>query len=352
MTLRNDKGYWFVQFRDLSGVRHYKSLKTKDKAKAEQEFEKLKAIHDLARVGAATREVAAIILGSAPLTLEEVINEYKEWETQQATADSTIRKYCTYATKFGKEQGILDKKISVITADMVSDWINDKPEGMSLSYATLNIQLSALKSVLGYANNRGYRMDNPAALVSINRRKLSHNQLESKTREPITEEEYGKIILQLRDGPKRKFGRFFKAATVLSYWAGLRLGDIATLEWDSITHSTITVWTMKRNTRVHLPFDHPLVGNGILRDTLFALPMRDDKYCFPFIRKIYLDEDSEGRLSKAFVSIAKAAGVPGKSFHCLRHSCATRLESAGESLEAIAKYLGHADTETTKGYIH
>ena len=46
------------------------------------------------------------------------------------------------------------------------------------------------------------------------------------------------------------------------------------------------------------------------------------------------------------------AGIQGKSYHCLCHTLTTELNAGGESIESIAKELGHGSTKATKGYLH
>jgi site-specific recombinase XerD len=41
-----------------------------------------------------------------------------------------------------------------------------------------------------------------------------------------------------------------------------------------------------------------------------------------------------------------------KSSHCIRRTFASRLYAEGMSLEEISVYIGHEDTDTTKGYIY
>lgn len=48
----------------------------------------------------------------------------------------------------------------------------------------------------------------------------------------------------------------------------------------------------------------------------------------------------------------RAAGLPDVRVHDLRHSAASNLVNAGQSLYVVAKVLGHAQTRTTERYAH
>ena len=49
-------------------------------------------------------------------------------------------------------------------------------------------------------------------------------------------------------------------------------------------------------------------------------------------------------------SLCKAAGVPYRALHALRHRATLRLKEGGLSLEDRARFLGHANLNTTRIY--
>lgn len=59
------------------------------------------------------------------------------------------------------------------------------------------------------------------------------------------------------------------------------------------------------------------------------------------------------RLNTAWKSAQVRIGIEPLKFHCLRHTCCTRLARARVRLEVAAKILGHDSIETTAGiYVH
>ena len=48
--------------------------------------------------------------------------------------------------------------------------------------------------------------------------------------------------------------------------------------------------------------------------------------------------------------LARAAGVPYRGYHALRHACGTRLMRQTGDLEVVARVLGHSSIETTRIY--
>lgn len=59
-----------------------------------------------------------------------------------------------------------------------------------------------------------------------------------------------------------------------------------------------------------------------------------------------------GRVSPIFKRTREKAGLERGTFHCLRHTAATRLIRAGKSLEEVQYILGHKNILTTRIYIH
>lgn len=47
----------------------------------------------------------------------------------------------------------------------------------------------------------------------------------------------------------------------------------------------------------------------------------------------------------------KRLGIHGKSFHCLRHTFATRRAQLGDTIDEIRLKMGHVSTATTEGYV-
>ncbi|MCH7483118.1 MAG: tyrosine-type recombinase/integrase [Chloroflexi bacterium] len=60
---------------------------------------------------------------------------------------------------------------------------------------------------------------------------------------------------------------------------------------------------------------------------------------------------SERRVTRMVSKVANACGVPGWHPHAFRHAFATRLVERGATLPEVQELLGHADIETTAGYL-
>ena len=95
-----------------------------------------------------------------------------------------------------------------------------------------------------------------------------------------------------------------------------------------------------------------MFGDGIIKEVLNEIDVTDKTYCFPEWHKTFLDPKNRSKASVYFSRICERLEIYDRSFHCLRHSCITRLAKAGVSLEQIGKAVGHSSTKTTEGYVH
>lgn len=338
---KNTTGQWSVRYKDSRGKEHSRSLKTKNKADAESIVKEagIEQIERAGQIAALTKEVVAKIQSGKRVTIDEVNTEWTQHRKIYSASENSLYTADRVIDTFIREFGI--KYLDEVTAEDVSSFINGDSD---LSKGTRSQRLSTLRGLFDFATKRSYVLDDPTIDVKVNISKLSHKQKETKKKKPFTAQQFTKILTGATND-------FMRTAIAISWYTGLRLGDICRLEWDSIGEDSIVVWTEKRDKRVELPYDHPLIGGGNLKVILSGIEKLDDKYCFPKAKIIISDPKRRSNYSVQFSKIMKRLGMTG-SFHCLRHSFVTRLAKEGESLEDIGKLVGHSDTKTTEIYNH
>lgn len=208
-------------------------------------------------------------------------------------------------------------------------------------------RLASLRSYYKFASAAGYCVGNPAERVRVKTRDLLFAELEPKETLPISDAEYRTLMAS----PKLR--GFYRHATALGYWLGLRLRDIAGLQLASLQENVATVYQRKTGQRLQLPLDDPLLGAGELNRILLEIVEQvpaGSKFCFPEKWAIAIDPKRRANLSVAYQRILQAHGITGKRFHSLRHSHAMRLKEAGLTMEQIAERMGHASTASTAIY--
>src|SRR6266496_2644280 len=173
-------------------------------------------------------------------------------------------------------------------------------------------------------------------------------------------------IRSFRDALKRKGlaapSEDWKGAILCGYYTGLRLRDIADLEWGAVDLDgrIITVTTRKTRKRVAVPI-HPRFAVWLEKKTrgIGKAPV------FPTLAG--KAGGGKSGLSMAFKRIMEHAEIKGRllreangegrsqsslSFHSLRHGFVSAMANAGVAQELRQKLTGHASAEMNAQYTH
>ncbi len=341
------RGIYQVTFVDKDGVRHERTTKMTNIEDARKVLEqsRLVEIEAAGRAGTLTAEGLTAIMAGRKVTCEAAITEWLQWRSNSA-APNTVRTQELCLRQFFNRIEAMKWPVNRLTFEHLDDFVNAKDDETGAS--NRSIRVATLRSFFQFIAAKAWYVGNPAKLVKVRMNSLSHEQKEKVPRVPFSEGEFRHVVAHTTG--------FWKAAVQLSYWAGLRLTDVACLEWASVLPDEVIVWTRKTHTRVALPISDPLIGGGELRGLFFELMEHnhDPKYVFPLERAVSIDPARRAKHSVYFARQLEAMGITGKSFHCLRHSFATRLAKAGKTIEDIGRAMGHSadGADVTKGYIH
>ena len=341
---KSENGNFSVKYKDASGNSRSTNLRTKDRKEANRLVKDLRIaeLEKAGKLGVLSAEVITKIAGSKSMKFWDVVQEYKQHMRMSAISENSIYTMMAIFEHFGKLYKVIDKPMALIEDKKIYDYLNTADE-TSLSNRAL--RKSTLSQLWNFAQIKMYVMVNPMMFIKIDKSKLKHEQKTPKERKIFYKKEVDKII---KHAPY-----FFRQATALSYWTGLRLGDICSLEWASIKdRNRLVVWTEKRDKLVSIDTTDPAFGGGIVKEVLAEIDVEDKVYCFPSWHKAMSDPKTRSKASVYFSRICDRLEIYGRSFHCLRHSCITRLSKIGVSIEAIGKAVGHSNTKTTEGYIH
>lgn len=336
-----------------------------------------KRVSRMAQLDAAVaRRMAGEAMAWNATTITRSIKEWKRQMQTRGLADGTIDDYLTYLKSFLNHAKVKGKDApGSITDEMAAKWVN-APTSQKAS--TRRLMLCVLKLYCGFCRAKGYMACNPAeAVQKINMSKLSFEQKEIKRKIPFTDEEVYHLVgfiqaqIDLASKDLSRIDEFFhdksyhakrlqeridwlkfwRTAVPIGRWLGLRISDIASLERQSIQYDAdrIVVFMRKTNVRLELPMPPQL------RNALSSIEITHDRYVFPEQQKINASPQRH-RIPNQFMVLIKAAGITGKSVHCLRGSCAVdlkaRLMATGkteaEAVELVRKHLGHQNVETTR----
>jgi integrase len=212
--------------------------------------------------------------------------------------------------------------------------------------STLRSVRATISTVLEAAVWRRYITNNPAHGIRI-------READSK-REPrhYRPPEIRKLLSKLED-PCR-------TVVLVAVSTGLRIGEILALRWKRIDllQSTIEVAETyssgefgppkTRSSRRTIPISRSLVEVFKRR-----CPLNWEPEALVFATSKGTPLNSKNLYNRELAPACDNLGLPRISWHSFRHTHATLLHDAGESLKTAQTLLGHSDLETTLGvYTH
>jgi integrase/recombinase XerC len=210
-------------------------------------------------------------------------------------------------------------------------------------------KLSTLRTFYRFLIRKGYRDDNPAALVSYPRPGFR------LTAYLTVDDVFSLLSLPDRAIPA---GKRDAAILELLYSTGIRVGELMALDCRDISwdESVLKVMGKGKKERI-IPIGGPALTS--LRDYMQARtpegwgvpgPAMDQDALFLNRRGGRLTDRSVNRIIKKYILIG--ALTLNVSAHKLRHAFATHLLEMGADLRDIQEMLGHETISTTQRYTH
>ncbi|MFM7751226.1 MAG: tyrosine-type recombinase/integrase [Opitutaceae bacterium] len=298
---------------------------------------KLEEIEFAARANLLTAEAVQRLSAGGKVTGNNALDRWREMADKGlGLTPATRHSYEGHIKRFLVTTNLVDRPISAASFEHVDKFVNAPDEA---SVSTRNMRKASLDNFFKVCTAEGLVVRNPATLSKVKLHTLTFEQKEPKVREPFSDLEVDQ--LSKLESP------FWTPACHLSLEYGLRLSDIAKLEWASFDKpGRIIVWTDKHDRRIELPL-HP--ETMLLMD---VAPDRHERWVFPEQAAIASDPSDRAKLSVYFSRQLKRLGIHGKSFHSLRHTFATRRAKLGDTIDEIRLKMGHVSTATTGGYVH
>jgi integrase len=213
----------------------------------------------------------------------------------------------------------------------------DKP----VTKRTVNIEVSSIKTFLSRAVKWDLLAYNPIKDVG------NLKEDDSKRIRALTEEEVHKL-LDAANG-------WFKPVLIAALYTGLRMGELANLEWNDIDLKRRIIMIRRK------PGWHPKSSGRKIRERNVAI----SEWLADFLRehkknsrgkdnRVFHNKDGEQLkpgVRKTLMRLTARCGFPDVTqFHALRHTYATHFIEACKDLSVAQQQLGHADIRTTMRY--
>ena len=357
--------FWIACFNGVGSdgkVRRLKrSTKTTDKKLAQKLADEWEQLEKLAGKGRLTESQCRKVIAEMyertvgePLhfkTAREYLTEWVESKKNE-TELRTYWKYRQTVDDFLNYIGIkADRLLREITQADIRSW-RDALKRKGLAAPTVNDAIKLLRMPFKAAHDAGYIEINPCTKNSVRPVKDAARNVE---KDVFTSEQLAALV---NAAPSEDW----KGAILCGYYTGLRLRDVADLQWNAINcaEQTITVTTRKTGKDVTVPI-HPQFDSWLRKQTrgIGKAPV------FPTL----FGKSGSGKsgLSMAFKRIMERANIKGRllreangagrsqsslSFHSLRHTFNTALANARVSQEIRQKLTGHASAEMNAIYTH
>ena len=357
--------FWIACFNGIGSdgrVRRLKrSTKTTDKKLAQKLADEWEQLEKLARKGRLTESHCRKVIAQMyertvgePLHFCTAREHLAEW-TESKKNETELRTYWKYrqiVDEFLTHIGVkADRLLREITPIDIRSW-RDALKRKGLAAPTVNDAIKTLRMPFKAAHDAGYIEVNPCTKNSVRPVKDEARNVE---KDVFAADQLAELISA---APSEDW----KGAILCGYYTGLRLRDVADLQWNAINwkEQKIIVTTRKTRKDVTVPI-HPQFASWLQEQTLGI----GKAPVFPTLS----GKSGSGKsgLSMAFKRIMDRAGIKGRllreasgagrsqsslSFHSLRHSFNSAMANAGVSSELRQKLTGHASAKMNEQYTH
>jgi integrase/recombinase XerD len=267
-------------------------------------------------------------------TVEQACDKYLEDAKARGLREPTLYKF-----------RLLFEQLKQFAADLglvfVSDFTVDNVRAFRASWPNKNFaarkKLEATRAFFRFCNISGWIASNPAAALKPG--KTTDPQIV-----PITKAEFDKILKACDAYPDKQNRIRLRAMVLLLRFTGLRIRDVVTLRKDHIRNNRVFLRTAKTGTDVFCPLPAAVI------ESLNSIPAGGDYYFWTGASK---PRSAVSVYQQSLRTLFDLAGVPRAHAHLFRHTFATELLTAGNTLETVAALLGHASTKVTaRHYSH
>ncbi|MBI2059541.1 MAG: site-specific integrase [Nitrospirae bacterium] len=338
-------GVWYIRYRDRDGKLHRERVGPKGKAielygKRRNEIVEGKFRPDAVRARRA-------------VSFKEIAEDFITWgkANKKSWADD-VQRLGYWIEHLGT------KPAGSVTAQEIETWKTKLTEVRKLKNrktqacmgTTINRYLASLRSAYYLAMKNGKAEKNPVKGVKF------YPERQNRRVRYLSDEEEKRVFAVLKDD-ERPF-------VVLALHTGIRLSGLKELLWGDVDFSAgvIDVQEAKGGRNYQVPM------NRVVRETLRR--MRDERMgalqptekgnvaALPssILQKHAVFPRWQGRrkwiVSKWFEDVIDKTGIEDFTFHCLRHSFASRLVMAGVDLTTVKELMGHRTIEMTLRYAH
>ena len=281
-----------------------------------------------------------------------MINRFIEYiESGKRYSELTVRNYkrdvLGFAEWFNDRIGLDKFDATKVSAEDIRDWIIYRLDTAELSAASMNRELSSIKSLFSYLRRIGVvekditkrisSLKTPKVLPQFVPQSRMDELLES-TREQMYSQEFKQVRNSL--------------IISMLYGCGIRLAELLDIKLGDITNGSVKIHGNGDKDRLV-----PLLPELVSRVEAYVECCRRCGIELTAADKLIVGTAgkplSRSTVQRVVRQEMMAANVQGrKSPHILRHTFATHLLGKGADMREIQELMGHSSLSTTQHYTH
>lgn len=281
-----------------------------------------------------------------------MINRFIEYiESGKRYSELTVRNYkrdvLGFAEWFNDRIGLDKFDATKVSAEDIRDWIIYRLDTAELSAASMNRELSSIKSLFSYLRRIGVvekditkrisSLKTPKVLPQFVPQSRMDELLES-TREQMYSQEFKQVRNSL--------------IISMLYGCGIRLAELLDIKLGDITNGSVKIHGKGDKDRLV-----PLLPELVSRVEAYVECCRRCGIELTAADKLIVGTAgkplSRSTVQRVVRQEMMAANVQGrKSPHILRHTFATHLLGKGADMREIQELMGHSSLSTTQHYTH
>lgn len=281
-----------------------------------------------------------------------MINRFIEYiESGKRYSKLTVRNYkrdvLGFAEWFNDRIGLDKFDATKVSAEDIRDWIIYRLDTAELSAASMNRELSSIKSLFSYLRRIGVVEKDITKRISSLKTPKVLPQFVPQSRmdellESTREQKYSQEFKQVRNS----------LIISLLYGCGIRLAELLDIKLGDITNGSVKIHGKGDKDRLV-----PLLPELVSRVEAYVECCRRCGIELTAADKLIVGTTgkplSRSTVQRVVRQEMMAANVQGrKSPHILRHTFATHLLGKGADMREIQELMGHSSLSTTQHYTH
>lgn len=278
-------------------------------------------------------------------------------------SSETIHRYKTDYNRFIKYSDFGKMKVREVDYIDIENFLIECTKTLHLKKTALGNLFGYLKNMMSYAMRKRIIKENPCSLVDMKNVRPYCDTSAKKAEERILSDKELKALLHELHKHQKEYPLYMADYAIeICIYSGLRVGEVSTLEWESIDNGVLHITKS----------EHRVRENGICTYVVGA-PKNQKERTVPISKELsklldkirclqhenniqskYIIADYDGRviastISKAMYRRGVDAGIKAKSIHAIRRTVASKLNAALPR-STVSLILGHTDIVDEKFY--